>query len=504
MSNPSHQRHHRATFSIPDPREADHITYNPSTEDLRAFAQDDEITTEFGSPSFVSRETSRNADLTKNDVDASFEEADYTHVETAIRRVQEEPMLCLDRQLGEHPAHSYVCRYFVPESYARIALGWEKLLEPADAPVDPDFVTIQLPDHDHIAIRVLPEVGLTAVLGSDYIGEAKKSFLRQFMYRVKRHGGLGLHAGSKRVTVDRNGELVDVGQLFLGLSATGKTTLTVHSCWLDEPEGTEVVQDDVCALLEDGSVIGTEGGGMYVKTSSVNPKVQPSLYRALVHESAVFENVTVEEDGTVDFDATRYTSNGRAVIDREQLGVASESIDLDDVDQTFFITRNPIMPPVAKLTPNEAGAAFMLGESIETSAGDPERAGEPIRVVGTNPFIIGSRGEEGNRFRDLVVTNDIETFVLNTGHLGAEAKDIRVEDTVAILRAIARGSVEWSQDESIAMTIPRSVPDVAIEEFDVTDHVDDVEEQLRALREERQAYLEQFDDLDPAIKQAVY
>jgi phosphoenolpyruvate carboxykinase (ATP) len=72
----------------------------------------------------------------------------------------------------------------------------------------------------------------------------------------------------------------------------------------------------------------------------------------------------------------------------------------------FFITRNPAMPPVAKLTPEEAAVAFMLGESVQTSAGDPSKAGGRIRVVGTNPFIMGSQGEEGNRFRDLIADLD--------------------------------------------------------------------------------------------------
>jgi len=73
-------------------------------------------------------------------------------------------------------------------------------------------------------IRVHPEHGVTTVLGSDYTGEAKKSFLRLFMHRAKRQGGLGLHAGSKRVTLADGDDTRDVGQLFLGLSGTGKST----------------------------------------------------------------------------------------------------------------------------------------------------------------------------------------------------------------------------------------------------------------------------------------
>jgi phosphoenolpyruvate carboxykinase (ATP) len=162
------------------------------------------------------------------------------------------------------------------------------------------------------------------------------------------------------------------------------------------------------------------------------------------------------------------------------------------------------MPPVAKLSPTEAAAAFMLGESIQTSAGDPSKAGEAIRVVGTNPFIIGPEGQEGNRLRELVADLDVECFVLNTGHIGNGAKDIGVRESVTILREIARGSVEWTDDPDIGLTIPSSVPGLNIEEYSVADHVENYEQQLANLRAERREYLSQFETLDDDIADAVY
>ena len=63
----------------------------------------------------------------------------------------------------------------------------------------------------------------------------------------------------------------------------------------------------------------------------------------------------------------------------------------------FFITRREtIVPPLAKLNTEQAAAFFMLGESILTSAADPTKAGQSVRSVGTNPFIVGSQGDEGS------------------------------------------------------------------------------------------------------------
>ena len=494
----------RLRGEFPDPETAPNVVYNPSLAQLREFAREDETTTEYGSPRYVSEQKSRSADQTKNLVDHDFSEADWDAIESALEAAPDRELVCIDRQVGRHPETSFVCRLFVPREFSRIALAWAKLLEPAQG--DPDFETLQLPDWEgDRQIRILPDAGLTVVLGSDYTGEAKKSFLRLFMHRAKEQGGLGIHAGSKRVTIEcEDGDCETVGQAFLGLSATGKSTLTGHECWLDDPEGAEMLQDDVCALLPNGQVTGSEGGGLYIKTDSLDADEQPALYDAATHESAVFENVWADDSGTVDFDNTELTSNGRAVIQRDQLDTAAADIDLVDVDQMFFITRNPVMPPIARLDDQQAAVAFMLGESIQTSAGDPDAAGESIRVVGTNPFIIGPEGEEGNRFHDLVAANDVDCFVINTGYVGPAKADIGVRESVSILVSAARGDIEWEYDETMDLELPAEIPGLDVEAFYPPSHYEDFERELASLRVERRAHLEQFDSLREEIVDAVY
>ncbi|MEF8799587.1 MAG: phosphoenolpyruvate carboxykinase (ATP) [Halolamina sp.] len=493
---------------LPDPVHAANVLYNPSLDRLRSFSEALETTTEYGSPSYVSEYRSRSADHTRNAIDHNFTPEDTEYVEQALDALRTTDLVCLDRQVGRHPDQTYVCRLFVPKQYSRIALAWAKLFDPvADPEPSPDFQTVQLPDHDQTAVRILPDEGLTVVLGSDYTGEAKKSFLRLFMHRAKQDGGLGLHAGSKRVrTRTPEGALRTVGQVFLGLSATGKSTLTAHGLGLEAPETAEMLQDDVCALLSDGTVAGSEGQGLYIKTIGLGRTQQPELYDAVTHESAVLENVDVGADGTVDFESDRFTANGRAVISRAHLASGADEIDLERVDQVFFITRNSLMPPVAKLSATQAAAAFMLGESIETSAGDPSSAGEAIRVVGTNPFILGSEGQEGNRFRELIERLDVESFVLNTGRVGegGDAVDVGVEESVTILRELARGTVTWTDDTEVPLRVPAAVPGLDIEQYRVPEIVDDYEQKATELRAERRSYLAEFDSLDREVVDAVY
>ena len=111
-------------------------------------------------------------------------------------------------------------------------------------------------------------------------------------WTVTKSGSASGAAGSKRVRLAADdGTTETVGQLFLGLSATGKSTLTAHGMGLDPPEDAVLLQDDVCALLPDGTVAGSEGNGLYVKTIGLERAEQPAVYDAATHESAVLENV---------------------------------------------------------------------------------------------------------------------------------------------------------------------------------------------------------------------
>lgn len=486
--------------AFPDPG-SETVTYEPNFEELRQFSKPLETTTEYDSPAYVSEFRSRSADQTKNAVDDTFTEDDRRLITRTLDHADSADLVCLDRMVGHHPEHAYCCRLFVPKEYGRIALAWAKLLDPAPEGRTPDFYTIQLPDWEETAIRVLPDEGITIALGSDYTGEAKKSFLRLFMYRAKQRGGLGLHAGSKRLTLETDGESSEIYQAFLGLSGTGKSTLTGHGCWLESPESAVMLQDDVCALFPD-TLAGSEGGGLYIKTIGLSEDEQPALYHAATQPEAVLENVAVDSEGTVDFDDGSLTTNGRAVVRRDDLPSAAPEIDCERADQVFFITRNPLMPPISRLTPEQAAVAFMLGESIETSAGDPERAGESIRVVGTNPFIIGPEGEEGNRFADLMSETDAECFVLNTGSVGP--KGIGVEETIAILTAAARSEIEWTHDETLGFETPTEVPEMEIKAFQVREQHTNYESKLASLRNERSEYLAGFETLREEIRKAVY
>jgi phosphoenolpyruvate carboxykinase (ATP) len=489
-------------------------------EDLRALARPGEVTTEYGSPVYSTRVKSRSAKNTYIvadgvEVGVMQQPIDPKRAAEVIRQVQEKllemDVLQVDRRMGDSAEATLRCRLFVPAKYARIAYMWHNMLFPSDSSHEPDFVSVYVPDWPERLIFCDVNQGYTYILGSDYPGEAKKSMLRQAMYWMKRKGGLGLHAGSKILRVTGpDGKLRDVGFLLFGLSGTGKTTLTLHDHGLQPPERAIIKQDDVVLLTPDGRAFGTEDG-FYIKTEGLEPS-QTVLWGAATHPTATYENIKVEPaGGKVDFLDTSITSNGRGVVLRKFIKGTGDGIDLPKANKIVFITRrNDIVPVCARLSSEQAAAYFMLGESIETSAGDPTRAGQAKREVGTNPFIVGPEREEGNRVLEILRENpDMQAYILNTGSIGAKegspGEKITIKVSTEIMKQIAKEGIAWERDPDWGYEVPVKVPGIDLAKYDPRRHYSQREYRalVDKLRTERRAWLAKFPGLDPVIPKAI-
>jgi phosphoenolpyruvate carboxykinase (ATP) len=496
------------------------ITKDLSRAELRELARPGEVTTEYGSPVYMTRVKSRSAKNTYIVADGIEVGCMQQPIEPAraldvVRQVQEAvasmDMLQVDRGIGDNPAATLRCRLFVPKDYARIAFMWHNMLFDSDSSREPDFVSVYVPDWPERLIFCDVQQGYTYILGSDYPGEAKKSMLRQAMYWIKCRGGLGLHAGSKILRVNGpDGKLRDVGFLLFGLSGTGKTTLTLHDHGLSDPEHAIIKQDDVVLMTRKGRAYGTEDG-FYIKTEGLEPS-QTVLWGAATHPTASFENIKVDKaTGKVDFLDTSLTSNGRGVVLRRFIKGSGDGIDLPKANKIVFITRrNDVVPVCARLTSEQAAAYFMLGESIETSAGDPTKAGQAKREVGTNPFIVGSESEEGNRLLSILRENpDMQAYILNTGSIGAKdgspGDKITIKASTEIMKQIAKEGIEWEKDPDWGYEVPRDVPGIDLTRYSPRAHY--TPEQYRQLvgklREERRTWLAKFSRLDPVIPKTI-
>ena len=442
---------------------------------------------------------------------------------------------------GEDADFTFNCNLLVTtktRANHHIPYMWGKMLREID-PVEgaDDLYLLLVPDihtGDFGRFYCMAEDGVTVGVGSDYMGEVKKGFLRMAMFRAKQRGILGIHAGTKIVhAVDMaTGRLKRYGIAIFGNSGTGKTTNVGHSHFLNmEGEQALVVQDDFAGLrLRDGRVLGTEQG-MFLKTDLDEDDM---LLRPMTESSDFMsQNLYVNSKGEIQYLNEDLCANGRGILPLSALprDRCFESIDfppLEELDEFWIVlnTRaNTVVPVFQELTVEQCAAGFMLGESVETAAGDPSRAGRAIRVVGTNPFVVGDPTEEGNLFYEYLKAYEskIRCFMMNTGGVGEIADP---ESPLTPLRptnrpgkagigyvtqAVLRNTVVWSGPGDFGTrAVTAGVYGENGRVFDM-DSFDPCrlyepgvrEEMVRALQLERIEYLEQFEGLDPRIRAAV-
>ncbi len=491
---------------------------NPLPEELRETAKPMEKTTEFGSASYVTKIRSRSAKKTFivpeiklgiKQQEIKEKEADEL-AEKVFEYLKGKELIQLDKTMCTKQEYEIPCRLYVSKEQAKLAFMWNYMLFESK-PAEPEMISIHIPEWPETKIFCYPKQKITFCLGSDYFGEVKKSFLRMGMfYHKERTKGLGFHAGSKLLKVkNKNNELKETGFIMFGLSGTGKTTLTIHNHNLTGEEEYSIRQDDVVFMNEKGFCAGTEYG-FFIKTEGLDES-QKVLYEAATKPTAIFENVMVKENGKIDFKDLSLTSNGRGVLPRNSVEGAGPEINLPKAHKIIFITRREdIVPVIAKLSPEQATAFFMLGESIETSAGDPSKAGQSKREVGTNPFIIGKEEEEGNRLYEILKKNkDIECFVMNTGGIGrtgfGKGKNISIKLSTDIMKFIAKDMIEWIEDSHWNYLVPKNIPGFDFSEFDPAKYYspEEFEEKINKLRTERKEWLAQFPGLKKEIIESI-
>ena len=455
------------------------LTDNPSEEELRLILEKEPgiKKTIYGNFVAESEPTSRSAMFTKNSVDQSFGEAEMELLRQCEEVLGREKLISVDCVVGAGDTNT-TARLIVPERFAHVAYGGRNLFIPSKGKVekptyqilffaDEAFETNKtkpLPQKD-IAIRLaMLEDGryVKIIRNGNYIGEFKKGvFAAEDWVSKTRRGGIFLHAGCREDYLQNvHGKYQRVRTLLVALSANGKTTTTSRILARKGVEKSWLVQDDGGTLMPDGSFRGFEAGGIFVKTESVNPGEQMEIYYGLLRAETVCENVYVTEDGDFDFYNYQRTSNGRAVIPRKYFLHASSFVDVEHVDNLILITRGPLIPAICKLTHEQAVALMVLGQAMESSAGDPTQAGKIRSEFFYDPFMVGDPAKHANIFYD--ITRGIphmNYYLLNTGGIGEDEHylDIRLEITMGILDSLLRGGLEDWVDSPAGFKVPGAI-----------------------------------------------
>ena len=133
------------------------------------------------------------------------------------------------------------------------------------------------------------------ILNTWYGGEMKKGIFSMMNYFLPLKGIASMHCSAN---TDMNGENTAI---FFGLSGTGKTTLSADPKRL-------LVGDDEHGW-DDNGIFNFEGG-CYAKVINLDKESEPDIYNA-IRRNALLENVTIDENGKLDFNDQSVTENTR-------------------------------------------------------------------------------------------------------------------------------------------------------------------------------------------------
>ena len=272
------------------------------------------------------------------------------------------------------------------------------------------------------------------ITGTLYSGEIKKSIFTVLNYWFPEdYGFLPMHCS---VNTDRSGMNPAI---FFGLSGTGKTTLS-------SDENRILIGDDEHGWTDKGLV--NFENGCYAKTINLSKEDEPQIWDACNQKGAMLENVVIN-NGVPDFDDARHTQNGRASYPFSFIRNSS---------QTGYVNEHPkniimltcdsfgVLPPVAKLSPEEAVEQFLLGYTSKvagTEAGvtEPQATFSPCFGL---PFMPLPPKKYGDLLKKKISEHDVDCWLVNTGWSGGgygKGKRMPIAITRKIIDKILDGSL---------------------------------------------------------------
>jgi phosphoenolpyruvate carboxykinase (ATP) len=299
------------------------------------------------------------------------------------------------------------------------------------------------------------------VYGSAYCGSVKKLIFTAMNYYLPQKGVLPIHCSANA------GPRGDTA-LLLGLSGTGKTTLSA------DPRRA-LLGDDEHGWGPDG--IANFEGGCYAKLIDLSAEKEPEIHHAVTRvepfptHDTIVENTMMWPDGTFDFYDDRLTPNSRASYPLRYLSNIEEPPVGGHPATILFLTAdaNGVLPPVARLSREQAMLWFLMGYTsklagTETGIVDPKTVfsrffGEPF--MPRNPSVYAAMlGEKLERHGSAV-------YLINTGWSGGpfgEGRRMDIALTREMVHAALSGELAGApcdEDPIFRVLVPRTCPGVA-------------------------------------------
>lgn len=313
---------------------------------------------------------------------------------------------------------------------------------------NPDFEKQGLNSENFVAFNLTERIQLIG--GTWYGGEMKKGLFSMMNYYLPLQGMASMHCSANV------GEKGDVA-VFFGLSGTGKTTLST------DPKR-QLIGDDEHGWDDDG-VFNFEGG-CYAKTINLSEKAEPDIYRA-IRRDALLENVTVRDDGTVDYDDNSKTENTRVSYPIYHIdNIVKPVSKAGHAKKVIFLTADAfgVLPPVSKLTTEQAEYHFLSGFTAKL-AGTERGITEPTPTFSAcfgAAFLSLHPTQYAEVLAKRMEAAGAEAYLVNTGWNGT-GKRISIQATRAIIDSILDGSIENAEFVELPyfnLAMPTELPGV--------------------------------------------
>ena len=325
-----------------------------------------------------------------------------------------------------------------------------------------DFADYGLNSEVYIAFNLTEKIQVIG--GTWYGGEMKKGMFSMMNYYLPLQGIASMHCSANK------GENGDVA-VFFGLSGTGKTTLST------DPKR-KLIGDDEHGWDDEG-VFNFEGG-CYAKTINLSSANEPDIYAAIKRD-ALLENVTVADDGTIDFTDNSVTQNTRVAYPIYHIqNIVKPVSKAGHANKVIFLTADAfgVMPSVSKLTPEQTKYYFLSGFTAKL-AGTERGVTEPTPTFSAcfgKAFLSLHPTKYGEELVKKMEQNQAKAYMVNTGWNGT-GKRISIKDTRAIIDAILDGSIENADTKMVPvfnLEVPTSLHDVNSSILDPRDTYENV------------------------------
>ena len=231
---------------------------------------------------------------------------------------------------------------------------------------------------------------------------------------------------------DMNGENTAI---FFGLSGTGKTTLSTDPKRL-------LIGDDEHGW-DDNGVFNFEGG-CYAKVIDLDKESEPDIYNAIKRD-ALLENVTLDENGKIDFTDKSVTENTRVSYPINHIKNIVRPISAAPAaKEVIFLSADAfgVLPPVSILTPEQTQYYFLSGFTAKL-AGTERGITEPTPTFSAcfgQAFLELHPTKYAEELVKRMQQSGAKAYLVNTGWNGT-GKRISIKDTRGIIDAILNGDI---------------------------------------------------------------